>query len=178
MLGARRSSVFPTPTRQTVTQAAESPGDYRLAVKVERRFAGKGISQQAFRIAPKIAQVDQALLERGINSAPKVREVHPELCFWALNQRTPMKYGKKRAEGQRERLRVLQGIEPLTQEIFDKACSRFLRKVVARDDIVDALALAMTAHLGHHRLQTVPDRPPRDPKGLPMEIVYWDPELG
>ena len=176
-LGARRSSVFPTPTRQTVKQASESPRDYRAACDVERRLTGKNISQQAFRIAPKIRQVDKALLERGPNAAPQVREVHPELCLWALNHKRPMKYGKKKAEGEKERLEVLKGIEPCAREIFDAACSQFLRKVVARDDIVDALALVVTAHLGHHRLQTVPDRPPRDAKGLPMEIVYWDPEL-
>ena len=111
-LEARRSSVFPTPTRRTVEQAARSPWDYRRALEVERQFAGKGISQQAFRIAPKIAQVDRALLERGPNATPQVREVHPELCLWALNHKRPMKYGKKKAEGETERLEVLQGIEP------------------------------------------------------------------
>ena len=174
-LEARRSSVFPTPTRRTVEQAARSPWDYRRALEVERQFAGKGISQQAFRIAPKIAQVDRALLERGPNATPQVREVHPELCLWALNHKRPMKYGKKKAEGEKERLEVLQGIEPHAREIFDAACSRFLRKVVARDDIVDALALAVTGHRGHGQLRAVPDDPPKDARGLPMEIVYWDP---
>ncbi len=131
-LGARRSSVFPTPTRQTVRQASESPRDYRAACDVERRLTGKNISQQAFRIAPKIAQVDRSLLERGPNAAPQVREVHPELCLWALNHKRPMKYGKKKAEGEKERLEVLKGIEPCAREIFDAACSQFLRKVVGR----------------------------------------------
>ena len=54
LLGKRRSSVFPTPTRLTVYKAAESPADYARAAEVERRVAGKGISKQAFAIAPKI----------------------------------------------------------------------------------------------------------------------------
>ncbi len=174
-LERRRSSVFPTPTRQTVRQAYESPRDYRAACDIECRLTGKNISQQAFRIAPKIAQVDRALLERGPIATPQVREVHPELCFWALNRNRPMMFNKKRAEGETERLDLLQAIEPQSGEIFNAACTKFLRKEVARDDAVDALALAVTAHRGLGQLQTVPDDPPRDACGLPMEIVYWDP---
>ena len=174
-LEARRASVFPSPTRQTVEQSAESPRDYRVAVETERRFAGKGTSKQAFAIAPKIAEVDKALLARTSSAAPLVREVHPELCFWALNNGRPMEFGKKDPRGEAERLRILEGVEPRTQEIFDTACSRFLRKVVARDDILDALAAAVTAHHSHGQLQTVPDVPPKDAKGLPMEIVFWPP---
>ena len=61
LLDHRRSSVFSAPTRQTVEQAAESPGDYKCANVTELRFAGKGISKQAFAIAPKIAEVDELL---------------------------------------------------------------------------------------------------------------------
>ena len=51
---SRGSSVFRTPTRRTVKQAAKAPGDYRAAVDNERKVAGKGISRQAFAIAPKM----------------------------------------------------------------------------------------------------------------------------
>ena len=78
----RSSSVFTAPTRQTVKQAAKSPGDYDCASITEQRFAGKKISKQAFAIAPKIAQVDELLKCRDPNAMPKVREVHPEICFW------------------------------------------------------------------------------------------------
>ena len=171
LLGRRRSSVFPTPTRQTVKQAAASPGDYVGASEVERRAAGKGISRQAFAIAPKIAEVDDVMLTRGGGAGPEVREVHPELCFRALNNRAPMEFGKKKMEGEAERLRVLQGTEPRTRRIFDEACSRFLRKVVARDDLLDALAAAVAAYRGRGRLQTIPEVPPKDARGLPMEMV-------
>ena len=177
-LERRRSSVFPTPTRQTVRQASESPRDYRAACDVERWLTGKNISQQAFRIAPKIGQVDRALLERGPNATPRVREVHPELCLWALNHKLPMMFNKKKSEGESERLDLLEGTEPHAKEMFNEACGKFLRKEVARDDIVDALALAVTGHRGHGQLRTVPDDPPRDAQGLPMEIVYWDPDGG
>ena len=172
LLGRRRSSVFSAPTRQTVEQAAASPGDYRGALEIERRFAGRGISRQAFAIAPKIAEVDRVMLYRDVSATPQVREVHPELCFWSLNNRQPMEFGKKKSEGESERLRLLQGIEPRSQEIYEGACSKFLRKVVARDDILDALVAAIIATRGEDQLKTVPENPPRDARGLPMEMVF------
>ena len=118
----RGSSVFPTPTRPTVIQAAAAPEDYGGAVETEHCLAGKGISKQAFAIAPKIAEVDTVLLDRGASATPPVREVHPEVCFWALNHRQPMRSRKKTWDGEDERLRVLQETEPRTREIFDRAC--------------------------------------------------------
>lgn len=50
-------------------------------------------------------------------------------------------------------------------------------KKVARDDILDALAAAVTAKLGlgcpdNYQLRTLPECPPRDCKDLRMEMVY------
>lgn len=172
-IGGRRSNGFPTPMRQTVEHAAQSPNDYRGAVYVEQRFAGKEISEQAFAMAPKIAEVNEILLCRGTNATPTVREVHPELCFWALKKGKPLESKKKKKKGRRERLRVLQRTEIRTDEIFREARSKFPKEDVARDDILSALAAAVTAYLGHDRLETVPKDPPKDSKGLPMEMVYW-----
>ena len=142
------------------------------ALEVERRFAGRGISIQAFAIAPKIAEVDALLLSRHTSATPTVREVHPELCFWSLNNQRPMEFSKKKSQGKAERLRVLEGIEPRSQEIYQGACSRFLRKVVARDDILDALVAALIARERTDQLQSIPDHPPKDAKGLPIEMVF------
>ena len=171
----RSSSVFSAPTRQTVKQAAESPGDYDCANVTELRFAGKGISKQAFAIAPKIARVDNLLRCRNPNAMPKVREVHPEICFWALNSGRPMKCGKKTVSGERQRLEILKRFECRTREIYREACRRFVGGGVAKDDILDALAAAVTARCDHDRLKTIPDCPPMDCKGLPMEMVYYKP---
>ena len=172
LLGRRRSSVFSAPTRQTVEQAAASPKDYRAALEVERRFAGKGISRQSFAISPKIAEVDAVMLTRDASATPTVRECHPELCFRALNYRQPMKFSKKKSAGVAERLRVLEKIEPRSQEIYQGASSKFRRKVVGRDDILDALVAALVARERTDQLQSIPDVPPRDAKGLPMEMVF------
>ena len=180
LLSPRSSSVFTAPTRQTVEQAAESPGDYDCANKVERCATkteccpkGKGISKQAFAIAPKIAQVDKVLRCRDSTATPKVQEVHPEICFWALNEECAMKCNKKSELGEKERLQVLERFECRTRDIYSKACQRFVGGGVAKDDILDALVAAVTACCGHGSLQTIPDCPPKDCKGLPMEMVYY-----
>ena len=181
LLKGRSSSVFTAPTRQTVGQAARSPGDYdsakrieQCATKTECSREGRKISKQAFAIAPKIAQVDRLLRSRDSNATPCVREVHPEICFWALNKRRAMKFNKKEGEGERERIRALEGFEPRTRAIYAEACLRFVGGGVAKDDILDALVAAVTARCGYGRLKWIPECPPKDCKGLPMEMVYWE----
>lgn len=109
---------------------------------------------------------------RDANAAPEVREVHPELCFWALNDRQSMRSSKKRTSGVAERLRVLENLEPRSRETYEGAGARFRRKIVGRDDIVDALVAAVVARERVGRLTSVPEVPPRDARGLPMEMVY------
>ena len=177
----RSSSVFSAPTRQTVWQAVESPGDYDFAKKVEQcvtktesRHEGKGISKQAFAIAPKIAQVDRLLRCRDSTATPEVREVHPEVCFWALNGQKAMQFNKKEPEGEKQRNRILEQFEARTRAMYGEACRRFVGGGVGKDDILDALAAAVTARCGIGRLKTIPRCRPTDCKGLPMEMVYWE----
>lgn len=179
-LGPRRSSVFRTPTRQTVCQVSRAPRDYGAANKKERQTAGVGLSRQAFEIARKINEVDSVMLNPDRSARPRIRESHPEICFWALNCEQPMKFNKRRPAGAMERIRVLERVEPRTRQIFDKACCKFLDRGAAEDDILDALVLAVTACRGHRRLKTLPKRPPEaappeDAEGLPMEMVYYIP---
>ncbi len=181
VLGDRRSSVFSAPTRQTVRQAAESPGDYDFAKKAEQcatktksRPEGKGISKQAFAIAPKIAQVDRLLRDRDANATPRVREVHPEVCFWALNGQKAMEFNKKEPEGEKQRIHILERFEPRTHAMYREAYRRFVGGGVGKDDILDALVAAVTARCCHGRLRRIPECPPEDYKGLPMEMVYWE----
>jgi predicted RNase H-like nuclease len=115
------------------------------------------------------------LLRRNPAAVGKVRESHPEVCFYALAGGTPMRYNKKRAEGFGERLRVLEPYKPRVFQWVKEAMDGFLRKEVARDDIMDALVLAVTAALSGGRLDLLPLTPPTDEMGLPMEIVYYRP---
>jgi predicted RNase H-like nuclease len=73
-----------------------------------------------------------------------------------------------------ERYRVLQSNCPQTGRIVDQALDQFHRRDLARDDILDALALAVSARRSIKSIRTIPPDPPRDEKGLPMEMVYTD----
>ena len=177
MLGKRGSSGFPTPTRSTVEYVAKHPGDFQGAKDQALWSSGKSISRQTFAISPKIAQVDETLLSACAGEVRKVREVHPEVLFWALNDRKPMKFKKKERgrKGIDNRICVLEPIEGKARRIYDEACSKFFRKDVGRDDILDALAAAVTARQEPEQLQKFPKDPPRDGRSLPMEMVFWIP---
>lgn len=164
----RSSSVFSAPARRTLSAVS-----YPHALALNRQATGRGLSIQAWGILPKIRDIDRLLSDdrslRGV-----LRESHPELCFWSLNGRQAMRFRKKEREGQQERLAVLGTFFPQSHELFDLVCAEFQRNRVARDDIIDAMACAVTARCGHGRYRTVPNRPPSDARGLPMEIVFCE----
>ena len=162
----RRSSVFPTPARA----ALGAGDDYEEAKRRNLNAIGKKISKQTFNIVPKIQEVD-SLLGNDEKARCVVREVHPEICFWAFAGR-PMKHGKKKKEGYAERLAVLESVRPSARQEIEEILKEFRRKVVSRDDAVDAMAAAITAATETRNLQTLPPCPPTDSKGLPMEMVY------
>ena len=172
----RASSVFPAPTRQATEYLVRNPGNKHCAKAVQRKITMKSLAIQTLAIMPKIAEVDRVMLAR----QPKVREVHPEICFWALNNRHSMRFSKKKLEGIEERLCVLERVEPKARSIYKAGYDNFYRKDVARDDILDALVAAVTAYRGWpDQLQVFPknNAPERDGRGLPMEMVFWEPSL-
>ena len=181
----RASSVFPAPAR-AVLGASDHEDAKRRSREATR---GKAVSVQTFAIVSKIRAVD-ALLRRDAKARRLVREIHPEVCFWALNGCKPMKHSKKKKAGFRERLDVLERIRPTAgREIaggFITAMKAFiadlralppaaggagvrLPKGVARDDAVDAMVAAVTAAHDAAVLRTLPPCPLRD---SPMEMVY------
>ncbi len=82
-----------------------------------------------------------------------------------------MSHSKKTKEGIGERLGVLNGIDRKSQEIYEKALSKYQRKAVAKDDIIDALVLALTAGI-EGQLTQIPAEIEKDERDLIMEIVY------
>ena len=169
-LGRKRgSSVFPAPVRASLRAR-----DYAEALAINRRCTGRGISKQPWMIAPKIKVIDD-LLQVDASLRGVLRESHPEVCFWALNGATPMRFNKKTAEGQKERLALLRRFFPAADALFGEATARYRRKQAARDDIIDALVLAVSARLGGGFWRTFPANPPRDAVGLPMEMVFCTP---
>lgn len=101
LLGVRRSSVFPAPTRAILT--ATSHGE---ASRIRDGVEQKRVSIQAWAIVPKVAEVDRYLRAHRVRS-DIVREVHPEVSFFFLNGKQPMTLSKKKAAGRAERLSVL-----------------------------------------------------------------------
>jgi predicted RNase H-like nuclease len=170
LLGSPRgSSVFPAPCRPAL--AAE---DHEEASRINRLRTGRGLSVQSWAIAPKIDEVDR-FLRSNAGARRAVREVHPEVLFWGLNGGVPVATKKKRTVGFQERFTILSHLNPLTDAIVSHGLSRWRRSEVARDDILDALAAAVTAELGRGDFETVPRDPEQDARGLPMEMVYFRP---
>ena len=97
-LGApRRSSVFPVPCRK----ALDAP-DRESASEINYAEMGRKLAAQTWAISAKIKEVDRFLRKSGADSA--VREIHPEVCFWALAGKKPMSYRKSTKAGEDERL--------------------------------------------------------------------------
>jgi predicted RNase H-like nuclease len=162
----RASSVFPAPCRPALKEAT-----YQEASDLNRTLTGRGLSRQSWAISGKIREVDEFLRTHALAKS-KIRECHPELLFWSLNNRTAMRHNKKKVEGYKERLAVLTNHYTQAPLIADEALDRYPRKEVARDDILDALAAAVAAYLTEGSLPSVPKIVERDSYGLPMEMVY------
>ena len=169
-LGApRASSVFPAPARPVLDAV-----DYEDAKRLSREATGKALSKQAFAILDRCREVDRLL--RGDAKARRiVREIHPEVCFWAIAGRRPMEHNKKTEEGFRERIELLKRIRPSAEPEIEDMLRQFRRRDVARDDAVDALAAALTASAPTAALRTLPPAPEQDRAGLRMEMVYVEP---
>ncbi|MCZ8518982.1 MULTISPECIES: DUF429 domain-containing protein [Paenibacillus] len=164
----RASSIFPAPVRGVLAAAS-----YTEANRSHRELSGRGLSRQSWALVPKIRELD-ALLQREPAAGQRIFEAHPELSFAGLAG-APMRSRKKTAEGFTERMEVLRGFLPEADLIVAELMARYPRKLVARDDIVDALVLAAAAAAAgsRERLSRVPEADSRDATGLPMAIVYY-----
>jgi len=160
----RASSIFAPPVRQCL-----SAKDYKMASRICFEHSGKRLNRQSFFILPKIREVDEAMT---LQLQQHVREIHPELAFWALNGNKPLQHSKKKLAGRNERMKLLAPIFPEIVELIAKARKP---QEVAPDDILDALAAAWTAsQVVLNNYATLPAKPQKDSNDLRMEIVYPD----
>ncbi len=161
----RASSVFPAPIRSVLTA-----GTRERASLAQRKIDGRGISAQGWGIVPKICEWD-AYLRAHRQIAKRIFEVHPEVSFWALNAFRPMQYGKKSADGRRERRELL--VREFGTNALDETRSRHTRREVTEDDLHDAFVALWTAHRIHAGLaKRLPESSAHDSEGLPMAIWY------
>lgn len=160
----RHSSVFPVPCRQVLNMDS-----YESAAKKNQKVTGRQLSRQSWSLVPKIREVDD-LMRRYGQAKNVVREAHPELLFRGLAG-GPMAHSKKTREGFTERMTILHLLEPDAKSLIATAFLTHGGYEASRDDIVDAFVLTICAQQPA-RLKTVPEKPPLDPKGLPMQMVY------
>lgn len=162
LLGPRRSSVFLDLRRPLLGFA-----DYDAAL-AWAKADGNGFSKQAWNILSRIAELDRALTPA---DQERVFETHPELAFRSLNGDIPLAQPKRSAAGRVARRALL---EAAGYDRLDAWLAALDRRQAAPDDLLDACALALCAeriHAGHG--QHVPEgEPPRDARGLRMEIWY------
>lgn len=166
VLGARQSSVFSVPSRAAVVET-----DYRFACEIALATSDppRKISKQAFNLFPKIREVD-ALMTPELQR--RVREVHPEVAFSALNGWKPLGLPKKVKSrpfepGLEMRRELLAGAGYSAQIL-----NADVRPVGAGpDDLLDAAANSWTAvRLALGAARCFPVEPEIDARGLKCEI--------
>jgi predicted RNase H-like nuclease len=127
-----------------------------------------GLSKQTFHLVPKIRALAERMTPR---RQERVREVHPELAFYAMNDDAPVDDGKRTAAGRRARIDLLtaHGV-PGVKAAVDTLPGGPL----GADDVLDAHAACWTARRIYEGIaERCPPRneqPPRNARGLRMEI--------
>ncbi len=167
-LGPRRSSVFPAPVRPTLVATS-----YPQACQLGKDADGRKLSQQTWAILPKIREVD-AFLRKDPKRQNWIREVHPEVCFWAWNGNRPMVHPKRKKKGEpplgkieREALVI-----PRYGEWYCAAQVVLPSGKYAYDDLLDAFAALWSAErVKSGKSIVLPANPVLDSYGLRMEIV-------
>lgn len=140
--------------------------DYAGANRLHRRLFRKGISRQAFGLRARLLEVDARMtpaLQR------RVREFHPELVWQRLNAGVPLP-SKHTPVGREARRRLLRGAVANLEALLAARPPGCME-----DDALDALAGWELAHRLTQmpaRAQRLPHRPPRDRRGLRMEIWF------
>lgn len=174
VLAGQQGRVFWTPPR-----AALDAPTYAAAKESTERHTDGSLTTQAWGILPRIEELDVFVAEtpdaRGV-----VRESHPEVCFAKLRG-DPITAPKTTDDGRDVRLDVLEEYDDV-RAAYDRLVTEHIEEPPAhgrrfragnRDDLLDALCLALVGWLDTGVLRTLPDEPPRDDvRDVPMEIVY------
>ena len=170
-LGRRQRSVFYTPVRDAVYE--QNLDDAKALNEAQ---AGFSIQNQAWSIVPRIREVDE-FLDMYPSARDRLYETHPELCFWALNGRTPVEESKQTAAGVDRRRDLLVDEYPEAADILEEAVDTYTTPSYAPmvsgvDDILDATVAAVTARRSTDAWATLPVAPGTDERDLPMRIVH------
>ena len=130
-LGARSSSLFPTPCREAAAEAS-----WEAANATSRRLTGKGLSKQTWYLVPKVDDARTAITDAACHAS--VYEAHPESCFVAMGGSDDLA-SKKTAAGIGQRLALLEAdLGALGGALAGTPAGPTL------DDVLDALAVCWT----------------------------------
>lgn len=163
LLGHKRgTSVFSPPVRSVLRARS-----YEEALKLNRESSRHdvGITMQVYNVLPKLREVHEVMTPE---LQARVREVHPELSFAAM-QGEPVEASKHSPQGKQQRLKLLD------QHFADveAALAEAESGSVTDEDVIDAYAAAWTAwRMAIGKAQTVPEHLQVDPRGLRMGIWF------
>lgn len=167
LLGLRRSTVFAPPSRRLLEAATYAAARDRIAELRKTNPEAKGVSAQAFGLAPKMKEVDDWLRE---NSAAQkwLWECHPELSFRAMNEGEILA-PKKSAHGQLDRLRLVEREFPDVLAEVQRA--RLPASKAELSDVLDAYAALESAlHVAANDYEQLGGE--TDSAGLIMRMVF------
>ncbi|GAA0803342.1 DUF429 domain-containing protein [Spirilliplanes yamanashiensis] len=155
-LGPRRSSVFRVPPRPVWEQT-----DFARANRLCREITGQGLSRQSWALRPKLLEAN-TIWER---HPGLLFEAHPEVSFRAMAG-APLAYPKKSWAGHVKRRGLLarQGIV-VPDEIGPAGQA-------PPDDVLDAAAVAWTAHRVATKAAASHPDPPEQAAAGPVAIWY------
>ncbi len=159
----RHNSVFSSPRRPMLGFVSYEEANQWGKAQPDTR----GLSKQAWMIAPKIREIDRLMspaLQR------RVSEAHPEVAFWRLNDGEPCRYAKRKPEGAYERLMLLKKHGIKNADDLYEALRQDHGRGIARDDVYDACALALTAKARLEGKAIHLTDGAKDARGLLMEI--------
>lgn len=149
--------VFMTPPREALAERT-----YSKALAMLRAAGLPLISAQAYALRKKILEVDKV-----VGPDDRVREVHPEVSFRAMNGEADLRHRKKTPWGFAERSKLLE-----RNGVWLPGTAFELSRV-GPDDVLDAAAAAWSARrIASGMGQTLPERPGTDEQGRPIAIWY------
>jgi predicted RNase H-like nuclease len=139
----------------------------RIALNARSYEEARGLcsmSRQSYGLMRKIAEVDQVVTP---SSQERIFETHPEVAFAAMYGH-PWLDSKKTPSGRAQRLALVTSWLPGSERL-----ARHRERGLHVDDVLDSAAASIVAGKRELGLASrLPPDPPRDSRGLRMEIWY------
>jgi predicted RNase H-like nuclease len=155
-LGRHGSTVFLTPLRRLLVLPS-----YQLVQAAVAAEGLPGVSVQSYALRAKILEVDALARDT------RLREVHPEVSFRAMNGNNDLRHGKKTRDGFAERTSLLpkNGVWISAEGLAVKGAGA--------DDVLDAGAAAWSARrIANGTGRSLPGEPAGGEHGRPIAIWH------